>query len=122
MKDFRNLQVWEKSHALALQVYQVTDRFPRREMFGITSQLRRASASVPANIAEACGRLGKGDFSRFLSNAMGSASEVEYFLVLCRDLKLLTPDTYVVCNRNVVEVKKMLAALITKVEMERHSN
>ena len=122
MKDFRSLKVWEKSHSLTLQIYQLTESFPKREMFGVTSQLRRASASIAANIAEACGRLGKGDFSRFLSNAMGSASEVEYFLVLCRDLKLLLPDCYASCNRNVVEVKKMLAALITKVEMERHSN
>jgi four helix bundle protein len=122
VKDFRNLKVWEKSHALTLQIYRQTDRFPKREMFGITSQLRRASASIAANVAEACGRLAKGDFSRFLSNATGSASEVEYFLVLCRDLNLFTPDVHATCNREVVEVKRMLAALITKVEMQRHAN
>ena len=122
MKDFRNLHVWDKAHALTLEIYRLTDRFPKREMFGVTSQMRRASASIAANIAEACGRLGKGDFSRFLSNAMRSASEVEYFLVLSRDLKLLPPEAYLQCNRDVVEVKRMLAALITKVEMERRSN
>ncbi len=122
MKNFRDLIVWNKAHALTLEIYKVTDHFPRREMFGVTSQLRRASSSIAANIAEACGRVAKGDFSRFLSNAMGSASEVEYFLVLCRDLKLLTPEVHQRCNHDIVEVKRMLAALITKVEMERRSN
>lgn len=122
MKDFRDLKVWEKSHSLTLSIYQLTNQFPHRERFGITSQIRRASASIAANIAEACGRVAKGDFSRFLGNAMGSASEVEYFLVLSRDLKLLTSEDYDRCNRNVVEVKRMLSALITKVELERRSN
>ena len=86
MKDFRDLKVWEKAHALTLSCYQVTKPFPREEIFGLVSQIRRASASIPANIAEGCGRRGNAELHRFLQIAMGSASELEYHLLLSRDL------------------------------------
>jgi four helix bundle protein len=81
MKDFRDLKVWGKAHELALSCYSATSPFPKQEMFGLTSQIRRASSSIPANIAEGCGRRGNGELHRFLQIAMGSASELEYHLL-----------------------------------------
>jgi hypothetical protein len=78
VKGFRDLKVWEKAHQLTLQVYKATASFPKEEMFGLTSQIRRAAASIPANIAEGCGRSGDAELGRFLQIAMGSASELEY--------------------------------------------
>jgi len=78
LKDFRKLKVWEKSHDLTLAVYKATAAFPRKELYGLTSQIRRACASIPANIAEGCGRGGDPELARFLQIAMGSASELEY--------------------------------------------
>jgi four helix bundle protein len=83
MKDFRDLQVWTKAHALTLTCYRETSDFPKSEMYGLTSQIRRSAASIAANIAEGCGKRGNGDFQRFLGIAAGSASEVEcHFLLL----------------------------------------
>ena len=89
MKDFRDLQVWQKAHQLTLTVYRLTASFPQTEWYGLTTQLRRSSASVAANLAEGCGRNGDAELARFCSIAMGSASELEYHLLLARDLKLL---------------------------------
>ena len=89
MKDFKELKVWEKAHALTLQVYQETRSFPREEIYGLTSQVRRAAASVAANIVEGCGRRSDGEFTRFLQIARGSASELKYHLLLARDLHFL---------------------------------
>src|SRR5208337_5141929 len=94
MRDFRQLKVWEKAHALTLGIYRTTATFPREEIYGISSQMRRCSSSVAANIAEGCGRPGNAEFARFLGMAMGSASELEYFVLLARDLKYLRPDAY----------------------------
>jgi four helix bundle protein len=89
MKDFRNLLVWQKSHALALAAYRTTHAFPKHETYGMTSQIRRCAASVAANLAEGCGRSGNGEFHRFLNIAAGSASELEYHFLLARDLGFL---------------------------------
>src|SRR5664279_6311467 len=89
MRDFRQLDVWALVHQLVLKVYKVTQEFPKHELYGITSQMRRCSASIAANIAEGCGRTGNGDLHRFLSMAMGSAVELEYFLLLSQDLGLM---------------------------------
>src|SRR5947209_6396749 len=86
MQDFRNLLVWQKSHELVLQVYRISRDFPREEFFGLTSQMRRCAVSVRSNIAEGCGRGSDPDFARFLIIAMGSSSELEYQLLLSRDL------------------------------------
>jgi four helix bundle protein len=86
MKDFHELQVWQKAHQLTLAIYRVTASFPREELFGLTSQLRRACSSIPANLAEGCGRTGDAEFCRFCSIAMGSPSELEYHLLLGKDL------------------------------------
>lgn len=114
MKDFRELKVWEKSHQLAVGIYRVTAAFPRDELYGLTSQVRRAGASVPANIAEGCGRGGDGDFARFLQISMGSASELEYHLLLAHDLKFLSKADYERLTSEATQVKRMLTSLIQK--------
>ena len=110
MQDFRKLKIWRKSHDLTLEVYGVTATFPKEELFGLTSQIRRDASSVPANIAEACGRGGNAEFVRFIRIAMGSASELEYHLLLARDLKLLHSDEHERLAEKIVEVKRMLTA------------
>ena len=119
MKDFRDLKVWEKAHALVLECYEATKPFPREEIFGLVSQIRRAAASVPANIAEGCGRRGNAELHRFLQMAMGSANELEYHLQLSKDLEYLKPETHQRMQPQVEEVKRMLASLIRKVDSER---
>jgi four helix bundle protein len=120
MKNFRDLKVLEKSHELALASYEGTGSFPKQEMFGLVSQIRRSASSIPANIAEGCGRRGNGEFHRFLQIAMGSASELEYHLLLSRDLKFLDAEAYQRLNGRVEEVKRMLASLCRKVDGERN--
>lgn len=112
MQDFRNLKVWQKAHRVALDVYTATESFPSREQYGLTSQLRRAAYSIPANLAEGCARQTDKEFGRHAFIAMGSASELEYFLLLARDLEYLPNDRYVLLNEGIIEVKRMLAALI----------
>jgi len=119
MKGFRDLQVWAKSHALTLTVYRATSSFPKEELYGLTSQMRRSSASIPANIAEGCGRSGNGEFHRFLQISTGSASELEYHILLARDLGFLAQGDFESLTGQVQEVKKMLAGLIKRVESER---
>ena len=94
MKDFRQLKVWEKSHKLALAIYKATKEFPKEELYGLISHIRRSSMSIPTNIAEGCGRNTDADFARFLQMAMGSASEIEYQLILARDLEFLPKESY----------------------------
>ena len=115
MKDFRSLTVWEKGHRLALGIYKVTKSFPKEEIYGLTSQIRRASTSIPINIAEGCGRGSDADFARFLQIAFGSASETEYLLLLCFELDYLSQDNYGEMNMNTQEVKKMLAKLMSTI-------
>ena len=112
MQDFKKLTVWEKGHRLTLAVYKAAAGFPKAELYGLTSQIRRACASIPANIAEGCGRTGKAELGRFLQVAMGSASELEYHLLLARDLTMLSESEYRSLEGQVVEVKRMLSAFI----------
>ena len=116
MQDFRNLKVWEKAHTLTLDVYKASKSFPREEMYGLTSQVRRASVSIGANIAEGSCRKGDAEFARFLQMAAGSASEVEYHLLLARDLEFLEVADYERLSDEAVEVKRMLASLHAKAE------
>ena len=122
MKDFRDLLVWNKAHALTLSCYRATNEFPKSELYGLTSQIKRAAASVAANIAEGCGKRGNGDFQRFLGIAAGSASEVEYHFLLARDLGFLDSEQYKSLDTAVVEIKRMLASLIIKVESDRRAS
>lgn len=112
MKDFRTLTVWQKSHKLAVKVYQLTSNFPKEEQYGITSQLRRAIISIPANIAEGCGRGSDKDFAKFVQIANGSASESEYLVLLSNKLGYLTKVNSDQFMEIICEIKKMLTSLI----------
>lgn len=115
MKDFKELRVWAEAHQLTLQLYHVTQGFPREEIYGLTSQIRRAAASIPANIAEGCGRRSDGELTRFLQIARGSASELEYHLLLSRDLKFILEGEFEKLTFRLVEVQRMLTALVQRV-------
>jgi four helix bundle protein len=119
MRNFRDLSVWQKAHSLTLEIYRTTRRFPKEGLYGLTSQLRRSCSSTPANIAEGCGRKTDADFARFLQNAFGSASEVEYHIILAGDLELIRGDEVNQLSEAVIEVKKMLAAFLRKLNAER---
>jgi len=118
MRDFRELKVWEKSHRLTLAVYKATATFPRDELYGLTSQIRRSCFSIPANIAEGCGRHGDAELARFLQIALGSASELEYHLLLAHDLRLLNDLDYEKLMGEVTEVKRMLTSFIQKLRAD----
>jgi four helix bundle protein len=118
MQNFRDLKVWHKAHAAVIVVYAATEPFPAAERFGLTSQMRRAASSIPANIAEGCGRSTNADLARFLHIALGSASELDYSLLLARDLKFLKPSIHEALHANVQEVKRMLGGLIGRVKTD----
>ncbi|MBN1625784.1 MAG: four helix bundle protein [Deltaproteobacteria bacterium] len=118
MKDFKKIKVWQKAHYLTLDVYKATRNFLREEVYGLSSQIRRASSSIPANIAEGCGRSGDAELARFLKIAMGSASELEYHFLLAHDLELLDTPSFQDLSDNVTEVKRMLASFLKKLKAE----
>lgn len=111
MRDFKDLEVWRKSHRLTLDVYRSTESFPRSELFGLTSQIRRAASSIEANLAEGCGRT-QAEFAKFVQIALGSNCEVECHLLLSRDLLLLSPENHGRLLQQVEEVRRMLNALL----------
>ena len=111
MKDFKELKVWVKAHELTVTLYGITRKFPREEIYGLTSQLRRSAASIGANIAEGCGRRSDGGLGRFLQIARGSASETEYHLLLAKDLGFLSDVDYSSTAKRVIEVQRMLTSL-----------
>ena len=119
VKDFRELKVWQQAHQLTLAVYRTTAAFPRDELYGLTRQLRRSCSSIAANLAEGCGRNGDAEFGRFCSIAMGSASELEYHLLLARDLKLINPKDHEELAQRATELKRMLTALLQKLNADR---
>ena len=118
LQDFRKLDVWRKSHELTLAVYRATVGFPADERFGLTRQIRRACASIPANLAEGTGRGSDKDFARFCQMAMGSAVEVEYHLLLARDLGMLESREHQELTAIVIEVEKMLTSLIKRLKSD----
>jgi four helix bundle protein len=111
MQDFRQLKVWEKAHALTLNIYQSTKNYPREELFGLTSQMRRACASIPANLAEGSAKNTDADFARYVQIAIGSASELEYHLLLSKDLGYLKAQEHFHLSDAVVEIRRMLISL-----------
>ncbi|MGZ3689617.1 MAG: four helix bundle protein [Bdellovibrionota bacterium] len=116
MEDFKNLRVWVKAHDLTLHIYQSTRSFPKEEIYGLTSQMRRASGSIGANIAEGCGRRSDPEMNRFVQIARGSASELEQHLLLARDLRFLTDSEFGELEEQTLEVQRMLAALSQRLQ------
>ncbi len=112
MKNYKDLIVWKKAHQMTLEVYSATREFPREELFGLTSQVRRSAASVGANIAEGSGRRSNNEICRFLQIARGSASETEYHLMLAHDLKFLREEDFRRLSSQADEVQRMLTGLI----------
>ncbi|MES2619213.1 MAG: four helix bundle protein [Bacteroidota bacterium] len=116
MQNYKDLKVWEKAHSFTLGVYKATQSFPSEEKFGLISQLRRASSSIPANIAEGCGKSTNAELRHFLNIALGSANEVEYFLLLSKDLRYLPEAKFLELTTEINSIKAMLIALIGKVK------
>ena len=108
------MQVWQKAHQLTLLLYKITTSFPADEKYGLVSQIKRSASSIAANIAEGCGRSGDAELARYLQIAMGSASELEYHILLAHDLKIIETSNYEELTNEVVEIKKMLASFIKK--------
>jgi len=118
MRDFRKLQVWEKAHRMALAIYKATAGFPRAEVYGLVSQMRRAAVSIPANIAEGCGREGGAELGRSVKIAMGSASELEYELLLAHELGFIAPEGHQQLSNAIEEIKRMLTAFAQKLKAD----
>jgi four helix bundle protein len=116
MQDYKKLVVWQKGHNLALSIYKVTQTFHHEEQFGLISQIRRAAVSVPSNIAEGCGRDGNTEFNRFLQYSLGSANEVEYYLMLSCELKYISLEDFELLNKQINETKSMIIALLKKLK------
>ncbi|HTW58472.1 MAG TPA: four helix bundle protein [Terriglobales bacterium] len=116
MRNYKDLLVWEKAHKLTLALYKETSTFPKDERFGLTSQVRRASSSIPANLAEGCGRRSDGEMGRFVQIAMGSGAELSYHLLLCRDLGILGTAEFSRLSSDLEEVMRMLSALSGRVK------
>jgi four helix bundle protein len=114
VKGFKDLKVWRKAHEMTVAVYQVTRTFPREEVYGLTSQLRRSAASIGANIADGCGRRSDGEMARFLQISRGSASEIEYHVLLARDLGYLGESEFRRLSLQADELQRMLTALIQR--------
>ena len=117
MQNYKNLNVWVKSHEITLKIYGLTKGFPKEEIYSLTSQIKRCSSSIPANIAEGCGKNSNKDLGRFLNIALGSANETEYFLLLSKDLGYLTLEDHQLIEKTINEIKAMLISLIQKVRL-----
>lgn len=116
MRDYKKYDIWKLSHLLTLEVYRITESFPKEEIFGLTSQIRRASSSIGINIVEGYGRGSDEDFKRFLRNASGSAFEVEYILLLSKDLNYISEDKFLELTPKAEELKMKISKLILKIE------
>src|SRR5476651_1066193 len=115
MQNFKDLLLWKEAHQFALEVYEATKKFPKEEIFGITSQIRRAAVSIPCNIAEGCGRYTSKDFANFLQIALGSTNETDYLILLARDLNHLTEKQFIVLQEKINKIRAMNINLIEKV-------
>lgn len=118
MLNFKDLAVWQRSHKLTLEIYKATHQFPKEEVFGLTSQIRRAVSSIPTNIAEGCGRRTNAELANFLNIASGSASEVEYEILLSKEIGYITLEQCNTWTREICEIRSMLAAYIKKLKTE----
>jgi four helix bundle protein len=116
MRRFEDLLIWQRGHILTLSIYQASTSFPKEELYGLTSQMRRSAASIPTNIAEGCGRNSEADFARFLVIAMGSSSELAYQLILAKDLNYISEEDFMKLYSELAEIRKMLNAYIQKLK------
>ncbi|MEK6982810.1 MAG: four helix bundle protein [Candidatus Micrarchaeota archaeon] len=118
MRDFKKLEIWQRGHAFALTIYSVSNSFPKSEQFGLTNQIRRASTSIGANIAEGCGRCSQRDFLRFLFNSYSSVKECENFILLAKDLKYLDEVIYSKLSIEIEILSKMLNTFIMQINKD----
>jgi four helix bundle protein len=116
MRDYKKYSIWQQGHEIALEIYRITKNFPKDELYGLTSQIRRAVSSIPTNIVEGCGRESDLDFRRFLVIALGSATEVEYLLLLCFELGYIEESHFSHLTNKVVAIRKQLRNLIDKLK------
>jgi four helix bundle protein len=114
MQDYRELKVWEKAHQTTLDLYKVTQRFPRSELYGLTSQIRRSSSSIPSNIAEGSVQESDLQYRRYLQVALGSAAELDYQILLAHELEYMDAATYTKLQNEIDQIKKMLTSFIRK--------
>lgn len=118
MLIFKDLVIWQRSHKLTLEIYKATQLFPKEEVFGLTSQIRRAVSSIPTNIAEGCGRRTNAELANFLNIASGSASEVEYEILLAKEVGYITAEQCDTWTCEIGEIRSMLAAYMKKLKTE----
>ena len=116
MAHFKELIVWQKSINLVTEIYRITEKFPSNEIYGLTSQLRRASVSVPSNIAEGNTRRSKADYLQFLRIARGSCSEIETQIIISKNLGFINDITFETLSFNIVEISKMINGLINSLK------
>ena len=114
MRDFKKYDIWKLSHVFTLKIYELTKLFPKDELYGIVSQIRRASSSIPTNISEGCGRTSDAEFNRFLTIALGSASEVEYLIILSKDLNYIDENSFTELNQEINTIKRKIHTLKQK--------
>ncbi len=112
MSDYKKLKVWEDAHKFTVDIYNITQKFPNNEQYGLTSQIRRSAVSIPTNIVEGCGQLDNGNLIRFLGIAKGSAFELEYQLMLSKDIGYINDDEYKVLDKKIQSIICMLTGLI----------
>jgi four helix bundle protein len=116
MRDFRKYDIWKLSHELTLSIYSISQNFPKSEVYGITSQIRRSASSIPTNISEGAGRDSDAEFNRFLTIASGSASETEYLIILAHDLKYIDKNTFSDFNQQINLIKQKIYSLKQKLK------
>ena len=116
MANFKELLVWQKSINFVTEIYELPNDFPKNEMYGLTSQIRRASISIPSNIAEGNSRRSVADYLQFLKIARGSCAEVETQLIIAQNLKFLNEEHYLKLNQGIIEISKMLNGLINSLK------
>ena len=116
MRDFKKYNIWKLSHLFTLKIYDVTKTYPKDEIYGLISQIKRASSSVPTNISEGCGRDSDAEFNRFLTIALGSASEVEYLIILSKDLNYIDESLFIILNEEINTIKRKIHSLKQKLK------
>lgn len=116
MRNFQEIIAWQRSHQLTLKVYFHTNSFPSAETYGLTSQMRRSASSIPTNIAEGCGRNSDAEMKRFLVISTGSCSELEYQLILAKDLQYISENLFKELHQEIILIRKMIFSFIKKLE------